>query len=339
MMKNKIIFFVIGVLLIFILSCSTIPVNAVMPPHANLNLYYENQLVQDEEFYIKMLSCQERFCIYHQIISELESHENKSGVYKRCSEIAQRYNMTLEYCFNLIFCEKSYGKKTCEKFNHLELLPPNKNCCWDNKIISCSNLQCFFWRPIPDEFRLAIYIPSLDKMFVTDEISKTNSDSDYKVELFPNGIAKIYETTPPFNPDLIIFFFAVLLITLFLEISVAGIFLWAAKIPKKKILTSVIVVNLISFPILWFMILSMLIVGFGVLSIFSFLPFSGDSILVLTFLATVLFAIVFEAYFIHHFSKKIISLKKASILSIIMNLVSFFIGWLGLFVFAFFFAG
>ena len=102
------------------------------------------------------------------------------------------------------------------------------------------------------------------------------------------------------------FFVGALGLTLIIESMVTLAFLFITKI-SPKVLTSVIIANLISLPIVWFV----------------FPPTSND--LLVIFLAE-LFAVVFEGYFIHFFNKKTISLKKSFALSILMNLASFFIG-------------
>ena len=101
-------------------------------------------------------------------------------------------------------------------------------------------------------------------------------------------------------------FIAALIITLILEFTVALIYLSVKKIPKH-VLYSVAIGNIISLPIVWFVF-----------------PLVGTTLSV-KFLAEI-FAAVFEAYFIYWRNKKLISLKNALALSIIMNLVSWLLG-------------
>jgi len=187
----------------------------------------------------------------------------------------------------------------------------SKNCYWKPSHSiggqDCMDSKCQFWYySPPSEFKLAVFIPSLNKVFISNEVSRTNFNSNYKLELSSDGSAKIYETTSFFETDKISSFIKALIITLILEILVAYIFLSILKI-RKKLLISVLIGNLISLPIVWFIF-----------------PIIGNIILVV--LLSEIFAFVFEAFFIYYLNKKDISLGKSFILSLIMNLVSFIVG-------------
>ncbi len=100
-----------------------------------------------------------------------------------------------------------------------------------------------------------------------------------------------------------------LCITIILELVVAVLFLLATNSGKgfDRILASVMVVNLVSLPFVWFV----------------FPPlFPGIAAIVLA----ELFALVFEAGAIFFANKQFITLKRAFILSFLMNAVSLFIG-------------
>lgn len=186
----------------------------------------------------------------------------------------------------------------------------NKSCYWEPAYFAwggdCKDSKCNFGYFPPQKFKLAVYVPSLNKVFISNEISRNNFNSNYKLELNSDGSANIYETTPFLKKDKISSFIKTLIITLFLELVVALIFLSIAKI-RKKLLLSVLLVNVISLPIVWFIF-----------------PFIGNIILVI--LLAEIFAFVFEAYFIYYLNKKDISLKKSFILSLLMNLASLIIG-------------
>lgn len=106
---------------------------------------------------------------------------------------------------------------------------------------------------------------------------------------------------------MIALFLQSLAITLTLELLTALIFLHALKI-TKKVLWFVLIANLITLPTIWFLF-TLMIRDYNSVIIF------GE-----------LFAFIFEAYFIFLFAKKNISLKQSFLLSLIMNLISFFIG-------------
>jgi hypothetical protein len=89
------------------------------------------------------------------------------------------------------------------------------------------------------------------------------------------------------------------------ELIVGYLYCLATKTPKR-ILKWIIYANLISYPI----------VALAAQPFFEF--FFIFSILILEILV-----VVFEGFFIYHFNKNIISVSRAFILSLIMNLVSF----------------
>lgn len=172
----------------------------------------------------------------------------------------------------------------------------------------CRNSSCHFGYMLPSSFKLAVYIPSLDKVFITNEVSRTNFNSEYDAELSSSGSAVIRETTPLVRKDNITSFVKALIITLILELLTALIFVLASKLTKKMLIT-VFVANIISLPIVWF-----------------FFPLI--KLVPLVILLSEIFAVVFEMYFIYLIHKKTISLKKSFILSILMNLASFVLGGL-----------
>jgi type III secretory pathway component EscU len=109
------------------------------------------------------------------------------------------------------------------------------------------------------------------------------------------------------------FFLAALVLTLIIEVLAALIFLLATKRPKS-VLKSVVMANLISLPVVWF--------------IFPFLK-----VFLLVVVLSELFAIVVEGYIIHSLNKPTMSLKQSFILSIVMNATSFVLGGFIIFIF------
>ena len=159
----------------------------------------------------------------------------------------------------------------------------------------------------PSEFKLAVFIPSLNKVFVTNEISRTNFNSHYRAQLSSDGYAKISETTPILSSDKISSFVKAFLITIILELLVSLIFVSVRKLPKK-VLAYVLLANIISLPIVWFL--------------FPLIKLSIPTIIVIS----EIFAVLFESYFIYFLGKPILSLKQSFVLSILNNLVSLFVG-------------
>lgn len=187
----------------------------------------------------------------------------------------------------------------------------SKNCYWFPARLAwggqCTNSSCNFGYMPPSEFKLAVFIPSINKVFITNEISRTNFNSHYKTELFSDGSAKISETTPVLSSDKVSSFAKAFSITIILELLVSLIFLSVRKLPKK-ILIYVLLANIISLPVVWFLFPLMRLPSLVVIVI------------------SEIFAVLFETYFIYLLNKQIISLKQSFTLNILNNLVSLFVG-------------
>ena len=122
------------------------------------------------------------------------------------------------------------------------------------------------------------------------------------------SVRQTYTAASIFDPVRVILFFPIALVsTVFVELVVALIYLLVRKLPLR-ILLWVLVGNLLSVPVVWFVI-----------------PFLGLEPTPTTLLSE-LFAVVFEALFIYLFSRKRVSLSGIVILSLIMNAASYLIG-------------
>ena len=114
-------------------------------------------------------------------------------------------------------------------------------------------------------------------------------------------------------------FLYALFFTVEIELVVAVLLLkkWSVLIKKwKKFLSIVVAANLISLPLLWIILLGV------IAKIFTLTP---ASILVATISAEA-FPIAFEAYFIYWLNRKGITLRRAFILSIVINAATFLFG-------------
>lgn len=198
----------------------------------------------------------------------------------------------------------------------------SKDCYWYPSWFAwggqCSNSSCNFSYMPPREFKLAVFIPSINKVFITNEISRTNFNSRYKVELFSDGSSKISETTSILPSDKISSFVRAFLVTIILELLVSLIYISMCKLPKK-ILAYILLANIISLPIVWF--------------IFPLVRLPSLAIIVMS----EVFAILFETYFVYFLNKQVISFKQSLTLNILTNFVSLIIGgfvymFLGLFI-------
>ena len=324
-MENKHLFLI---LLILLFSLSSNYALADMGPKPSVDVYvtHAGQEILNETFYAKMLYCNYKMK-YEEVIKELAPYESSEDWFDRCDEAAPKYNLSKDVCFELqnqrgmtdilkeSGCnENGYNERDpfCEKM--IQKIPDyNKSCYWTIARMAwtnqCQNSSCHFNYYIPSEFILEAYLPSQDKIFFSAPVKRENFRSSFEANLHENGTIVVQETTKfsRTNAGLNIRDFIVaLVLTLVLETLTALIFVTSAKI-SKKVLVYVAIANLISLPIVWF-----------VFPRFVKLPF--------TIPLAEIFAFVFEAYFIYLLNKKLITLKKSFILSLIMNLASFFIG-------------
>ncbi|MFH1248918.1 MAG: hypothetical protein V1660_02095 [archaeon] len=192
----------------------------------------------------------------------------------------------------------------------------------------CKNSVCLFSyyriERVPRQMKLLIHLN--EETFSSDVInfSWTKSHLFYDVNLMPDDKVIITPSPNQENPDnsyaFWISFICALLLTIAIEFIVSIIFFKKWKISSKKWkkpLLTVAIADIISVPLVW--LIFFLIVA-ALPSIFSWL-----SIIIAMIIAEA-FAVVFEGYILFNFNKKILPMKKAFLLSIIMNLASFILG-------------
>jgi hypothetical protein len=190
-----------------------------------------------------------------------------------------------------------------------------KNCSWtpawfawtdSNPKGNCHQSACSFSYNPPKDFKLAVWLPSQNKVFISNETMLSDFNSHLNVDLSPDGSAAIAEAPSGVERHPVLLFLIALPITLALELLFGFVFLLLAKLPKK-ILIYLFIANLISLPIVWFVF-----------------PLMGNILIVV--IASELFAVVFEAAVIYAFGRRVISVGKSLLLSVIANAASFFIG-------------
>ncbi len=268
-MKNKSAILILAILL-FSLVPSLVSADMGQRPLAKIHVTLNGQNVPDATFNAKMLTCQ--------------NEENRFPA----RDVIPQLNIS-EY-------------------------DSTNNCYWKPAELVergyCQNGNCYISSTfLPSEFRLAVYLPSQDKTYLSVEVARENFRSTFEADLLFDGSITIQETTPFIQSDSaenIIPFLIALILTLVLELIVALIYLSSTKI-SKKVLISVLIANVISLPIVW--------VIFSLLKIMSFVILLGE-----------IFVFVFEGYFIHLPNKDVLPLKKSFVLSIFMNLTSLIIG-------------
>lgn len=321
-MENKFAILILA-LLVFSLVPTFVSADIGPKPSADIHITLNGQNVPDASFNAKTLTCNYQMK-YEQIITELAPYEDSDNWYDKCQGVALKYGFDEEICYrdlqnqrgmaNLSKHARCGDDKLCEKL--IQKIPDNsRGCYWAIAPFAwggnCQNSNCHFNYFLPSEleFRLAVYLPSQDKVYLSAEVTRENFRSAFEANLLSDGTISIQETTPFIQSNSarnIKTFLLALILTLILEIIVALIFLSVTKI-SKKVLISILIANIISLPIVWFV--------FPLLKIIPLAILLGE-----------IFAFVFESYFIHLLNKDIISLKKSFVLSILMNLASLVIG-------------
>ena len=188
-----------------------------------------------------------------------------------------------------------------------------KGCYWTfsepMRGAACGDGWCSLYYFPSTAFKLAFYLPVVNKTFVTNEFNESNFSTEYRARLYSNGSATISApTNPPIPPySTYIVFVLALLLTLAIELGAAFLYLRVIKIKnRRRILVAVAVANIISLPLLWFV----------------FVYFIGTA----GFIVGELFAFLFEGGFVYYFNKKTIKLKSAMLMSLVMNLTSLMFG-------------
>ena len=258
-------------------------------PSTNIEVFYNGQSMSSLVFNVRILSC----------VSEAEAQRELEAW-------------------------KTIGNTFIPQLQ-IETFDSSKNCYWHPEIGvwgdqygQCKNSICHFgpmeaeydtgsYSVSLKEFKFAVFVPSLNKTFITNSVSNRDFNSTYRAELFSDGSAKITNTTAIFSSDKTHSFLLAFFITIILELLVSLIFVSIKKLPKR-ILANVLLVNMITLPIVWFL--------------FPLLGFSGVVVIILS----EIFAFLFEAYFIYFLGKQFISFKQSAALSILNNSVSLFIG-------------
>ena len=264
--------FVCAALVVLVCLSSGAKADLGPKPTVDIDLVYNHQKIADASFGAKMLGCYDQELVQNEIEQDQDT-------------VAQL---------------------------RISSFDADAQCYWQPAPLawggSCSESHCQFSYFPPSEFKLAVYIPSLDKTFVTDKITRENFASRYQVELSADGAAIINETTSLWASIRVPDFARAALITIFLELLVTWVFVTVQKLPRKKILGCVLGANVLSLPAVWFLFPLIDLPEFTVIAIFE------------------LFAVLFETYFIYHFCKQALSFKRTLLLSFMNNFVSLFAG-------------
>jgi hypothetical protein len=199
--------------------------------------------------------------------------------------------------------------------------------CWGECADSMCDFTCnslWFFR----KFKLAIYVPQLDKVFISGEMEMKKEESFYAADLLPDGTIDMketvkstrkaktsrykIETTSKFKAEM---FIKALGITLLIEMLIALIYINIGRtaIPRHlkiqaRLLSTVFLANIISLPVLWFIF-----------------PSIWNSFLMV--ILGEVFVVLFEGVLIHFLNKTVLPLKSALLFSFILNMGSLFLGY------------
>lgn len=198
-----------------------------------------------------------------------------------------------------------------------------RDCWWYTDRLAwggkCTEGKCTFTYMVPSPFKLAVYLPSEDKVYLSGATSRkgTGMDTVLEANLLPSGgietkVSPLQVTSRRQSQ----FIFAVVL-TLIIELLAAWLYLKNRIEDKKnrfKILLTVAAGSLITLPVVWFVI-PMMSILLGLYTYYVYIVIAGEA-----------FAVLFEGWLIYFVNKNVIPFKEALTLSLVINICSYFIG-------------
>ncbi|MBW3015787.1 hypothetical protein KY330_05160 [Candidatus Woesearchaeota archaeon] len=312
-------------LVMFVILISIAAADLGPKPSAEVELLFDGRPMAMPA---KMLECRQSIA-YSDILDFLEDY-NEEEWDSKCREFAVEYGENPGICMNVVAhmkyinetpgcgaynLDQGFDEELCKVFYSFKQPDFERGCVWkvsDLAWTNCNGNLCNFNYMLPDEFRIVVYHPTAG-MLISDAVERRNFYSSYVIDFVPESPdinayrGMVIETTPIITPDKTEGFVVALVLTLLLEFVVALIFLAVAKL-SKKVLITVLIANIVSLPIVWFLF-----------------PVMKLSI-TLTIILSEVFAVGFETYAIHLFHKKIFTLKRAFFLSLVMNMISLFVG-------------
>lgn len=203
---------------------------------------------------------------------------------------------------------------------NITLADAELNCSWRPGVMvwsdsnggrgNCHDSRCSFRYNPPRTFRLAVYLPGQNTTFISNASTRTSFNSHYLLSLQPDGSAEISETTllPESGfLETVLWFIPAAFITLAVELALGLLLAIIAKFRMKRFLLSVLLANLLSLPVVWFVF-----------------PLLGNALLVVPLAEA--FAVAFEAVVIHLLGRRTVSLKMSLLISLILNAASLLAG-------------
>lgn len=190
-----------------------------------------------------------------------------------------------------------------------------RDCFWEPAEMAwgghCVDSRCEFNYMVPQEFKVAAFLPGKQKVFVSEPVTRQNFNAEFVMNIPENGMASLAESTALLQQDTVIPFFLSLFITLALEALGTLFFFWRVSMPfNRRLLALVGAANLLSLPVVWFV----------------FPRFGLEPLVNLLFSEA--FAVLFEAAFLFHAARPLLTGKRALALSLLNNALSLFVGGL-----------
>ena len=197
-----------------LLLLTTVHADVGPKPSAAFHVKLDGVDVQDEHFYAAMLGCDN--------VTQEKLEEVKN--YTRLSHPA-------------LWIEEYDDSKLCTWYP--------ATFAWGG---DCQNSRCDFTYFLPSDFRLAVYIPSINRTFITPEAKREDFNSKFNVELFSDGRTDIHKTS--MTNETITSFIVALVATIIIELIFSFAYIRWRRL-QKRILISVVIANLVSVTLLW----------------------------------------------------------------------------------------
>lgn len=203
----------------------------------------------------------------------------------------------------------------CDEFLALAEPDPAAACTWRLQGMptvwggECADSECHFTYFLPKEFRLAVYLPGRDQLFVSNAVTREELYASYQLELAEDGTARLAENTPLLQRPYVAGVLLALLFSLAIELVVGYLFVRLTHSPRRA-LWGVLVGNLLTVPLLWYLVEA---------------AFRYDAFLLVLALAEV-GVVVVEGALIVGFTRREMRPARAFAMSLLMNAASFIIG-------------
>ncbi len=203
----------------------------------------------------------------------------------------------------------------CDKFLALAEPDPAVACTWRLQGMptvwggECADSECHFTYFLPEEFRLAVYLPGRDQLFVSNAVTRDTLYATYQLDLAEDGTARLVENTPLLQRPYVAGVLLALLFSLIIELTVGYLFVRLTRSPRRA-LWGVVVGNLLTVPLLWYLVET---------------AFRYDAFLLVLALAEV-GVVVVEGALIVGFTRREMRPARAFAMSLLVNAASFLIG-------------